>query len=148
MKGQLGFFDLADRYAQLRKSGDPLGHLSARVDFEPFRYRLVKALKRSDGSKGGRPPYNPVLMFKILILQAFVRSVRRTGGVPDPRPAVLHALSWSGSERSGSRRDDDLAFSRTADPHRCGEGPVCTVRCAAARKRATSPCQGKFSTPA
>jgi transposase, IS5 family len=70
MKGQLGFFDLADRYAQLSKSGDPLEHLSATVDFEPFRYRLMKALKRSDGSKGGRPPYNPVLMFKILILQA------------------------------------------------------------------------------
>jgi hypothetical protein len=24
MKGQLGFFDLADRYAQLSKSGDPV----------------------------------------------------------------------------------------------------------------------------
>lgn len=70
MKGQLGFFDLADRYAQLSTSGDPLEHLSATVDFEPFRYRLVKVLKRSDGAKGGRPPYDPVLMFKILILQA------------------------------------------------------------------------------
>lgn len=40
------------------------------VDFEPFRYRLEKALKRSDGSKGGRPPYDPVLMFKVLVLQA------------------------------------------------------------------------------
>jgi transposase, IS5 family len=27
-------------------------------------------LKRSDGLKGGRPPYDPVLMFKVLILQA------------------------------------------------------------------------------
>lgn len=70
MKGQLGFFDLEDRYAQLSKSGDPLEKLAATVDFEPFRYRLVKALKRSDRSKGGRPPYDPVVMFKILILQA------------------------------------------------------------------------------
>ena len=70
MKGQLGFFDLEERYAQLSKSGDPLEKLAAAVDFEPFRYRLNKALKRSDGSKGGRPPYDPVLMFKILILQA------------------------------------------------------------------------------
>ena len=60
MKGQLGFFDLEDRYAQLSKSGDPLEKLAATVDFEPFRYRLVKALKRSDRSKGGRPPYDPV----------------------------------------------------------------------------------------
>lgn len=31
---------------------------------------LAKALKRSDGAKGGRPPYDPVLMFNVLILQA------------------------------------------------------------------------------
>lgn len=36
----------------------------------PFRYRLEKALKRLDGSKGGRPPYDPVLIFKVLVLQA------------------------------------------------------------------------------
>jgi IS5 family transposase len=40
------------------------------VDFEPFRFRLEKALKRSDGAKGGRPPYDPVMMFKVLVLQA------------------------------------------------------------------------------
>jgi len=70
MQGQLGFFDLEDRYAQLSKAGDPLEKLAATVRFEPFRYRLNKALKRTDGSKGGRPPYDPVLMFKVLILQA------------------------------------------------------------------------------
>jgi len=31
---------------------------------------LAKALKRSDGSKGGRPPFPAVLMFKIRVLQA------------------------------------------------------------------------------
>ena len=61
MKGQLGFFDLQDRHALLSKSGDPLEKLAETVDFEPFRYRLNKALKRSDGSKGGRPAYDPVL---------------------------------------------------------------------------------------
>ena len=30
----------------------------------------ARALKRSDGSKGGRPPYDPVFMFKIMVLQA------------------------------------------------------------------------------
>ncbi|SDE73531.1 hypothetical protein [Rhodospira trueperi] len=56
MAGQLGFFDLEDRYAPMSKARDPLEKLSSVVDFEPFRYRLVKALKRSDGAKGGRPP--------------------------------------------------------------------------------------------
>jgi len=70
MTGQLGFFDLSDRYEQLSKFGDPLERLAGPVNFEAFRYRLDKALKRSDGAKGGRPPYDPVLMFKVLILQA------------------------------------------------------------------------------
>ena len=70
MDRQPGFFDLDDRYAQLSKSGDPLERLSAVVNFEAFRYRLNKALKRADGSKGGRPAYDPVLMFKVLVLQS------------------------------------------------------------------------------
>ena len=67
---QPGFFDLDERYAALSEAGDPLEQLGAVIDFEPFRYRLEKALKRSDGSKGGRPAYDPVMMFKVLVLQA------------------------------------------------------------------------------
>ena len=37
---------------------------------EVFRKPLSKVLKRSDGAKGGRPPYDAVMMFKILVLQA------------------------------------------------------------------------------
>lgn len=70
MAGQPGFFDLDERYAALSQAGDPLERLSAVVDFEVFRRALVKALKRSDRGKGGRPPYDPVLMFRILVLQA------------------------------------------------------------------------------
>lgn len=67
---QAGFWDYEEQLARLTKGGDPLVKLAAVVDFEPFRYRLEKALKRSDGAKGGRPPYDPVLMFKVLVLQA------------------------------------------------------------------------------
>ena len=67
---QPGFFDLDERYAALSEAGDPLERLGAVIDFEPFRYRLEKALRRSDGSKGGRPAYDPVMMFKVLVLQA------------------------------------------------------------------------------
>lgn len=67
---QPGFFDLDERYAALTKAGDMLERLAGVVPFEAFRYRLEKALKRSDGSKGGRPPYDCVMMFKILVLQA------------------------------------------------------------------------------
>jgi IS5 family transposase len=44
--------------------------LAAVVDFEVFRGPLVAALRRSVRGKGGRPPFDPVLMFKILVLQA------------------------------------------------------------------------------
>ena len=70
MKGQVGFFDLDDRYEQLSKFGDPLERLLGAVNFEAFRYRLDKALKRADRTKGGRPPHDAVLMFKVLVLPA------------------------------------------------------------------------------
>jgi hypothetical protein len=65
MAGQPGFFDLSDRYEALSAAGDPLEHLAAVVDFEVFRGPLVSALRRSVRGKGGRPPFDPVLMFKI-----------------------------------------------------------------------------------
>ena len=70
MVGQPGFFDLSDRYAALSAAGDPLERLGAVVDFEVFRGPLIVALRRSDRGKGGRPPFDPVMMFKILVLQA------------------------------------------------------------------------------
>ena len=44
--------------------------LAATVDFEYFQGWLVEGLDYGDDSKGGRPPFDPVSMFKILILQA------------------------------------------------------------------------------
>ena len=70
MAGQPGFFDLSDRYEALSAAGDPLERLSSVVDFEVFRGPLIEALRRGPRTKGGRPPYDPVLMFKILVLQA------------------------------------------------------------------------------
>ena len=68
--GQPGFFDVDERLAALSAAGDPLERLSAVVDFELFRPVLDAALARSDRSRGGRPPYDAVLMFKVLALQA------------------------------------------------------------------------------
>jgi hypothetical protein len=70
MVDQPGFFDVEERYAALSAAGDPLERLLAVVDFEIFRPVLDAALKRSDRVRGGRPPYDAVLMFRILVLQA------------------------------------------------------------------------------
>jgi IS5 family transposase len=69
MAGQPGLFDLDRRYAALSAAGDPLERLALVIDFELFRGELEAALERSDRAKGGRPPYDAVLMFKVLILQ-------------------------------------------------------------------------------
>lgn len=65
---QPGFFDVDERLAALSAAGDPLERLRAVVDFELFRPVLNAALTRSDRSRGGRPPYDPVLMFKVFVL--------------------------------------------------------------------------------
>ena len=70
MQGQRGFFDVNDRLKRLSDLGDQLEAFRAAVDFELFRPELNVALAYSDGAQGGRPPFDPVMMFKILIIQA------------------------------------------------------------------------------
>jgi len=66
----INLFSSDERLEDLRQLGDPLLALSKHVDFEFFRKTLEQGLYESaDQSKGGRPPFDPVLMFKILVLQ-------------------------------------------------------------------------------
>lgn len=70
MRVQAGFFDMDERLKRLSDLGDQLEAFAGAVDFEVFRADLVKALSYSDGSRGGRPPFDPVMMFKVLVIQA------------------------------------------------------------------------------
>src|SRR5258706_12405785 len=70
MRGQAGFFDVEEAVKELSAKGDALERMNAVVDFELFRGDLERAVPRSDGSKGGRPAFDHVLMFKVLVLQA------------------------------------------------------------------------------
>ncbi len=67
---QAGFFDFSERQAKLVKTREFLDRVNSLVDWEAFRHVLDKALARKEGSKGGRPAYDAVLMFKVLALQA------------------------------------------------------------------------------
>lgn len=67
---QAGLFGLSDQLKRLSDCGDPLETMARVVDFEVFRPTLEKALAYGNGAKGGRPPYDPVAMFKVLILAA------------------------------------------------------------------------------
>jgi IS5 family transposase len=69
MAAQPGFFDADERLRALSAAGNPLERLKAVVDFELFRPELKATLQRADRSRGGRPAYDAVLMFRILVLQ-------------------------------------------------------------------------------
>jgi transposase len=43
--------------------------LNSRIDWESFRTAIERAYQKTDPDKGGRPSYDKVMMFKILILQ-------------------------------------------------------------------------------
>jgi IS5 family transposase len=86
---QAGLFGLSDHLKRISAHGDPLEVLGRVVDFEAFRATLDAALDYSDGAKGGRPPYDPVTMLKVLVLAA-------QNNVSDARMEYLirDRLSW------------------------------------------------------
>ena len=62
-------FDLDKRLAQLESLGDPLPRLNQVVDWEAFRPLLMTIRRKPAKGPGGRPAYDVVLMFKVLVLQ-------------------------------------------------------------------------------
>jgi len=69
MRRQPGFFDVDDPLKRLSDLGDQLEAFQATVDFEIFRPELNAALAYFDGAQGGHPPFDFVMMFKILVIQ-------------------------------------------------------------------------------
>lgn len=68
--GQPGFFDLDERYESLSRCGDPLEVMAREIPWESFRPVLKKALKKPRKSSAGRKAFDPVLMFKIVVLES------------------------------------------------------------------------------
>lgn len=85
------------------------------IDWEPFRPLLLKHLAYCDHKKGGRIPWCPVLMLKVLVLQRFFGlsdegkefeildrfSFLRFLGLCPGDGAPDHATSWAFNERLG-----------------------------------------------
>jgi IS5 family transposase len=71
MKAQPGLFDEENRLATLSKLGDNLEKLDEAIEWERFRPILTDGFRGEEPAKapGGRPPYDVVLRFKILVLQ-------------------------------------------------------------------------------
>lgn len=67
---QNGLFDVEFRMDELSKNGDPLEKFNKYVPWEEFRSKLEVIRKKRNGNVGGRPPFDVVLMMKILVLQS------------------------------------------------------------------------------
>lgn len=67
---QFGLFDYHKRLSRIDKAGDPLVDLSKVVDWEQFRILINRALEKPRKSPAGAKGYDPILLFKILILQS------------------------------------------------------------------------------
>lgn len=65
---QINIFAEETQLERLSKLGDSLERLKI-VDFESFRSTLNDAIKKERKSNAGRPPYDVVMMFKVLVLQ-------------------------------------------------------------------------------
>ena len=68
--GQMGFFDLGNRYTGLDAKNEPLLKIDGVVPWEYLRARLEAVWRRADKvckSRAGRKPWDAIVMFKTII---------------------------------------------------------------------------------
>src|SRR5215213_9064278 len=71
--GQIGFFDLDERYRGLDAKKDPLVFLNEVVPWEDFRARLSAVWRKPEEERknaAGRKPWDEIVIVKALVLQA------------------------------------------------------------------------------
>ena len=68
MMKQIGIYDEEDRLKKLTKLGDSLERLHV-IDWRVFQPALVRVFQKERKSNAGRPAYDYLMMFKILVLQ-------------------------------------------------------------------------------
>ena len=69
-KRQQGLFDQANYQEQIRAMGTVTNRIAEVVNLEGLRGKLERLAPVHSGGKGGRPAYDRVMMFKILLLQS------------------------------------------------------------------------------
>ena len=71
IKRTFGLFDEHIRLEKISKQGDPLERLKKLINWEVFRKIIDEIFQKEKKGPGGRPRYDVILMFKILILQRY-----------------------------------------------------------------------------
>jgi hypothetical protein len=85
---QMNWLAEDNRLERLSVLGDPLEKMGKRIDWEVFRPTLDNALNKEAKGPGGRPPWDHVLMFKIMMLQQW-------NNIADEHHVSLHNISIS-----------------------------------------------------
>src|SRR5262245_8626142 len=138
--GQLGFFDAEKRLEALSARGDPLEAIDHLVPWESFRAEIEAVVLTPDElkkSSAGRKPFDAMLMFRMLVLQALnnlpdeqmeyqVRdrlSFSRFLGlaIEDSIPDATTLWLFREKDRAGQGRADREAV-RPLRPASCGQG--------------------------
>ena len=138
--GQPGFFDLERRYEGLDAKSDPLVAILAAVPFELFRRKLKTALvkgglrRAADDRKSaaGRKPWDEVLIFKVLVLQALYNlsddameyQLRDRLSFMRPSTSLRRAFVGLGLEDAVPDAKTLWHNPRGADQSGCGRGVV------------------------
>ena len=67
------FFSMIDHQREIKQTVPGINKLNAVIDWELFRPMLDSLLgdDNRESSKGGRPPFDPLLMLKVLALQKY-----------------------------------------------------------------------------
>jgi hypothetical protein len=66
-----GLFTYLDRRDRSGETVTPLDKLAEKIDFEAFRSVLEELVPSKVSDQGGRPPFDVVFMFKVLVLQHY-----------------------------------------------------------------------------
>ena len=66
-----GLFDYEFQLQKINQHQPPLYKLDKIIDWEMFKEPIETALHKEPKAPGGRPPYDKLMMFKIIILQKY-----------------------------------------------------------------------------
>ncbi len=114
--GQMGFFDIANRYAGLDAKNGPLARIDEVVPWADFRPRLETVWRK--GARGAEVAGGAETLESWGDVQGdrSLRSLQpfgRSGGVTASGSSFVHTVPGSGSRGQNPRRQDGVALSGT-----------------------------------
>ena len=145
MGAQPGFFDVDHRMKRLSDLVTSLRRLGRQSISRYFAADRL-ALAYSDNGQGGRPPFDPVMMFKILVIQAANNlSDERTEFLINDRLSFMRFLGLGLSDLVPDARTIWLFREKLTKAEAI---KTLFARFDASQPPVISPCPGRLSTPA